>query len=112
MENKHLYYTVAEENETLVPNLLALTIEFNDFKTKLLNWKIPIRQENCDGVSQRRRILLSHDETCHKSGEMSRKRWFFPNNRPFYSKGKGRSIMVSDFIVQFPGDYIIKLRKD
>ena len=44
--------------------------------------------------------LLVHDESTFRSGEVSNKRWFFGEKTPFYSKGRGRSNMVSDFLVQ------------
>jgi hypothetical protein len=46
--------------------------------------------------------LLVHDESTFRSGEVSSKRWFFKENIPFFSKGRGRSHMVSDFLVQHP----------
>ena len=46
--------------------------------------------------------LLVHDESTFKSGETSSKRWMIEGHTPFFSKGQGRSHMVSDFIVQHP----------
>ncbi|CAF3861221.1 unnamed protein product, partial [Rotaria sp. Silwood1] len=48
------------------------------------------------------RILIFHDESTFRSGEVSPKRWFFQEHTPFFSKGRGRSHMVSDFLVQHP----------
>ncbi|CAF1539367.1 unnamed protein product, partial [Rotaria sp. Silwood1] len=48
------------------------------------------------------RILIFHDESTFRSGDVSPKRWFFSENTPFFSKGRGRSHMVSDFLVQHP----------
>ena len=45
------------------------------------------------------RILIAHDESTYRSGEISFKRWLYPDIAPFISKGRGRSIMVSAFIV-------------
>ena len=53
-----------------------------------LTWNSPLR---------RIRILLSHDESTYKSGEVSMFRWLFPNMAQFFNKGRGRSIMVSQF---------------
>lgn len=47
-------------------------------------------------------IRLVNDESTFKSGEVSAKRWFFGNPAAFHSKGRGKSNMVSDFIVQHP----------
>ncbi|CAF3718266.1 unnamed protein product [Rotaria socialis] len=44
-------------------------------------------------------ILLCHDESTYKCGEITAKRWIMPDNAPFYNKGRGRSIMCSDVLV-------------
>ncbi|CAF3858213.1 unnamed protein product, partial [Rotaria sp. Silwood1] len=44
-------------------------------------------------------ILLFHDESTFRSGEVSAKRWVFDGQSPFYSKGRGRSNMLSEFLV-------------
>ena len=56
-----------------------------------LKWNIPTRK---------RRIILSHDESTFRSGELPMYRWIIESVAPFYNKGKGRSIMLSMFIVQ------------
>ncbi|CAM2708841.1 unnamed protein product [Rotaria socialis] len=43
-------------------------------------------------------ILLYHDESTYKCGEITAKRWIMPDNAPFYNKGRGRSIMCSDLL--------------
>ena len=43
--------------------------------------------------------LLVHDESTFRSGEVSAKRWLYEDPTPFYSKGRGESIMLSDFMV-------------
>ena len=45
-------------------------------------------------------ICLVHDESTFKSGEVSAKRWFFGDYAPFHSKGRGKSNMFSDFMMQ------------
>ena len=49
---------------------------------------------------RKQRIVLSHDESTFRTGEMSNLRWLFPGLEPFFNKGRGRSIMVSAFIVK------------
>ncbi|CAF4154706.1 unnamed protein product [Rotaria sordida] len=44
-------------------------------------------------------ILIFHDESTFRSGEVSAKRWLYDDQAPFYSKGRGRSNMVSDFLI-------------
>ena len=34
--------------------------------------------------------------------KLAPKRWFFKGNTPFFSKDRGRSHMISDFLVQHP----------
>ncbi|CAF1389676.1 unnamed protein product [Adineta ricciae] len=48
------------------------------------------------------RVLIFHDESTFRSGEISAKRWIMEDHTPFFSKGRGRSHMVSDFLVQNP----------
>jgi len=57
-------------------------------------------------------LLLVHDESTFRSGEVSPKRWFFKENVPFFSKGRGRSHMVSDFLVQHPSGPFFELTED
>jgi hypothetical protein len=47
-------------------------------------------------------VLFFHDESTFRCNEQTPKRWFRKGKEPFVSKGKGRSIMVSDFIVAHP----------
>jgi hypothetical protein len=65
-----------------------------------IKWNTPLRKK---------RILLSHDESTYRSGEVSAFRWFFAGLEPFFSKGRGRSIMVSKFIAQHPSVDIVTL---
>ncbi|CAM4799333.1 unnamed protein product [Rotaria magnacalcarata] len=36
-------------------------------------------------------VLLCHDKSTYKCGEITAKRWIMPDNAPFYNKGRGRS---------------------
>ncbi|CAF4595240.1 unnamed protein product [Rotaria socialis] len=47
-------------------------------------------------------ILLCHDESTYKCGEITAKRWIMSDNAPFYNKGRGTSIMCSDLLVMHP----------
>ncbi|CAF5198015.1 unnamed protein product, partial [Rotaria magnacalcarata] len=47
-------------------------------------------------------VLLCHDKSTYKCGEITAKRWIMPDNAPFYNKGRGRSIMCSDLLVMHP----------
>ena len=46
---------------------------------------------------------------CFRSGEVSPKLWFFKEIIPFFSKSRGRSHMVSDFLVQHPSGPFFQL---
>ncbi|CAF4730061.1 unnamed protein product, partial [Rotaria sp. Silwood2] len=67
-------------------------------------WNVPIQNPH--------RILIFHDESTFRSGEVSPKRWFFQENTPFFSKGRGRSHMVSDFLVQHPSGPFFELSEN
>lgn len=54
-------------------------------------------------------ILISHDESFFRSGELPAKRWLFPEMAPFFNKGKGRSLMLSTFIVMHDTTAIFEL---
>ncbi|CAF1671912.1 unnamed protein product, partial [Adineta ricciae] len=54
-------------------------------------------------------ILIFHDESTFRSGEIHHKRWFFGDGAPLYNKGRGRSNMVSDFIVMHPSGPFFRL---
>ncbi|CAF3407145.1 unnamed protein product [Rotaria socialis] len=73
LQRKDLYYTITDGDQPV--------------------WKIPSHNPS---------ILIFHDESTFKSGEMSAKRWTVEGHTPFFSKGRGRSYMISDFIVQHP----------
>ena len=55
---------------------------------------------------------LVHDESTFRSGEVSPKRWFFKENTPFFSEGRGRSHMVSDFLVEHSSGPFFELSED
>ncbi|CAM4866046.1 unnamed protein product [Rotaria socialis] len=73
LQRKDVYYTISDGDQPV--------------------WKIPA-QNPC--------IILFHVDSTFKSGEMPAKRWTVERNTPFFSKGHGRSHMISDFIVQHP----------
>ncbi|CAF1665546.1 unnamed protein product [Adineta ricciae] len=45
-------------------------------------------------------ILICHDESTFRSGDVRSKRWLIDSSAPFFNKGQGRSVMISDFLVQ------------
>ena len=47
-------------------------------------------------------VLMFHDESTFRCGEQLTKRWFKKGNEPFISKGRRKSVMVSDFLVSHP----------
>jgi hypothetical protein len=58
------------------------------------------------------KIVLSHDESTFRSGEVPPKRWMFPELMPFFNKGRGRSIMVSAFIMLHFNENVFELDED
>ena len=56
-------------------------------------------------------VVFFHDESTFRSGEQSAKRWHGPDPA-FISKGRGKSWMVSDFIVAHPSGPFFSLSDD
>ena len=54
-------------------------------------------------------ILVTHDESYFGSNDDGSYCWIYENNRQFYPKGNGWSVMVSPFLCEFRG--ILKLSK-
>ncbi|CAF4461439.1 unnamed protein product, partial [Didymodactylos carnosus] len=59
-----------------------------------------------------RTILICHDESTFRSGEISPHRWIIDDNAPFFSKGRGRSHMLSDFSVLHPSSPFFRLNQE
>jgi len=77
-------------------------VPFYDGNQQLV-WQKPTR---------RKRILISHDESTFRSGEIPAHRWLFEHIAPFFKKGRGRSIMTSMFIVQADDCQVFELNED
>ncbi|CAF4609996.1 unnamed protein product, partial [Rotaria sp. Silwood2] len=56
-------------------------------------------------------ILIYHDESTFRSGDVRAKRWIIDSSAPFFSKGHGRSVMISDFLVQHPSGPLFQLNE-
>ena len=78
----------------------------------MATWQMPT-QKSC--------ILTFHDESTFRSGDVSHKRWIINEQASFFSKGQGRSHMISDFLIYHPSSRFFslslnlnlkKLRKD
>ena len=59
----------------------------------MTTWQIPT-QKSC--------ILIFHDESTFRSGDVSHQRWITNEQASFFSKGQGRSHMTSNFLVCYP----------
>ena len=73
LKRKYNYYTVTDGDKPI--------------------WRMPT-QKPC--------ILIFHDESTFRSGDVSHKRWIMNEQASFFSKGQGRSHMISDFLVCHP----------
>ena len=51
------------------------------------NYSKLTRTEIPNSVMPRRSILIAHDESTYRSGELPNKRWIFPELCSFYNKG-------------------------
>ena len=57
-------------------------------------------------------IFSGHDESTFRSGEVSARRFVIDDSAPFFSKGRGRSYMISDFLVIHPSSPYFRLSSD
>ena len=68
-----------------------------------VNWIFPL-EKPC--------VLMFHDESTFRCGEQTAKRWFKKDKQPFVSKGRGKSLMVSDFLITHPSGPFFKLSEN
>ena len=53
---------------------------------------------------------LVHDESCFRSGETTAKRWIFSEEtKSFFNKGRGKSVMISEFLVSYSDNPFFQL---
>ncbi|CAF1443844.1 unnamed protein product, partial [Didymodactylos carnosus] len=71
--------------------------------------KLDEKQASSDQDDEFAVFLLCHDESTFRSGGVSAKRWTIDNQTPFFNKGRGRSHMVSDFLVAHPSGPFLAL---
>lgn len=100
-KNKNRPYFEGHEREDVVTKRKEFVDYFINHKDKHY---YPHKDENNNTQFnlplRDKRILIAHDESTFRSGEISEYRWMFPEFTTFFNKGKGRSIMFSSFIVQ------------
>ena len=73
-----------------------------------------LTESDCDEINwieptEKPCVLLCHDESTFRCGEQTAKRWIMEGKEPFISKGRGRSLMVSDFLVAHPSGPFFQL---
>ena len=116
-DNKNRPYFEGHEREDVVSARTSFLKHFTEAKSLYYTvenydskngWKRPIRVEDMG----KPRILISHDESTFKSGETQSKRWIFPSIAPLFNKGRGRSMMLSYFIVCSEESSIFELNED
>ena len=111
-KNKNRPYFEGHERQDVVASR-------NSFIEKLLSLKnfyfSPYKDGNANLVWNKpktnKRILISHDETTVRSGEVPMFRWIFEFVASFFNKGRGRSIMLSMFMVQHDSTEIFELNE-
>ncbi len=93
-------YFEGHEREDVVCHRNEFVDHFLDKKNEYFtvdldgNWVIP---------EEKQTILIFHDESTFRSGEASYKRWTKNDgSRQFFNKGRGKSLMVSDWLVAHP----------
>ncbi|CAF1406848.1 unnamed protein product [Adineta steineri] len=97
---------VVEARTKLVRNFLLNQDKYYRIgEGKDLQWNIPKKDATI-------LICIDHDESCFRSGETTAKRWFYSDDTTsFFNKGRGRSLMVSDFLVAHPDNPFFQLSK-
>ena len=100
LKNQDRYYRIEE----------GKTIQWNNPKKKPT---ILICIEFSSNVKQQTFFSIVHDESCFRSGETTAKRWFYSDDTiSFFNKGRGRSLMISDFLVAHPDNPFFQLSQD
>ncbi|CAF1391906.1 unnamed protein product [Adineta ricciae] len=87
---------------------------------KDLRWNIPkkngtvlICQDFFTLLKDRIFLSIVDDESCFRSGETSAKRWFYSGDTiSFFNRDRGRSLMVSDFLIAHPENSFFQLSQD
>lgn len=98
-KNKSRPYFEGHERDDNIQHRMEFCQRFSDSKDFYF---YPLQQgQRLNHPIRRPTILLAHDESTFRSGDVQYCRWFLPGHEPFHNKGRGRSIMVSDFLVQF-----------
>jgi hypothetical protein len=72
----------------------------NYFQTNKSNYFTLSENENCSFINPFRQedvkfsptILVCHDESTFRSGDVSKTKWMFPGKEPLFSKGTDRKI--------------------
>ena len=93
-------YFVGHEREDVVAYREYLV---NFITSKQYNFYQQTHDDSCswlDPCHDPPYIIITHDESTVYSGETSSHRWLFPTTAPLHSKGRGRSVMLSYFLVQ------------
>ncbi len=71
-----------------------------------------IQPQRKEDVPFKRTILISHDESTFRSEDTSKFKWMFPGKEPLFSKGRKRSLMISDFVFLHPSGSFFELSDD
>jgi hypothetical protein len=56
-------------------------------------------------------LFLGHDESTLRCEDVRAKRWLIDSSAPFFNKGHGKSVMISDFLVQHPSGPFFQLNE-
>jgi len=97
-------------------DVVAKREEFINYfsKDKELYYSEMVNEKDCfklqipKQIRDKRRILISHDESTYRI-ELPPKRWLYPSLATLFNKGKGRSIMVSAFLCQHSKSILFEL---
>ena len=99
-------YVDGHERDDVVRYRKAFLERMTDYQSRMVKYSgDDMNEEEQPDLlpSQRRLILVTHDESCFSSHDGRSTIWFDEDNRPLRPKGDGRSIMVSEFICECHG---------
>jgi hypothetical protein len=93
---------VVEDREQYVDYFLSRQENYYRIDDLGDNWIGPI-EKPC--------VLMFHDESTFRCGRQFSKRWFVKGKEPFISKGRWKSLIVSDFLAAHPSGPFFSLNE-
>ena len=109
-KNKKRPFFEGHEREDVVKHRSEVVNYFLDRKDHY--WVVDPETNNWIEPKEKPAIKIFHDEVHHGSNEQSPRRWVKEGAEPFISKGRGRGIMISEFLVAHPSGSSFSLNEE